>query len=721
MAEAKGKTKKEKEAKNLDVLSFDTSEKPKKGYIPEGYESAEKFLEEMRQDYELDLDFDRENRLEALDDKQFAAGEQWDPSVLEHRAGLPCLTINTVPQFIAQLVGDWRQNRRSIKVIPSEDGDVDIASIRADLVRAIENSSRASRVYDSAFESVLQCGEGAFRVSVEYAKDNVFDQDIFIRPIDDALSVVWDRMSVDPTGRDARHCFVDDMIPIREFKRKFGDEADYSGVGEKELTSLRSSGWLTQDEARVTEYWRMIEKDRLIALFEDGSVHVLDADTVEALTAKHGPPVKTRISPCLYANMHLCSGTAILGGPYEYKLNRLPIIRMSGRTVNVAGRRIRYGLVRFMKDAVRLRNFWRSVAAEQLGYAPKAQWIATAEAVEGREDDIRKGHLTRDPLMVVNDEAIIGTNIQRLDPPAPQMALLNEAQVNAQDMKDVTGIHDASLGVKSNETSGKAILARQREGDTASFTYYDNGDASILEAGDVTNQLISIVYDGTRTLRVIGEDEAIKFQRVNDPDDPGSPDLSVGGYDVALSTGASYTTRRIEAAEAMMNAVQVYPEIMQIAGDLVVKAQDWPGAQELSERLVKTIPPGLLSPEEMQQAGIQPEGPVVPPELQEEMAKMQEQLQKLHEENLMLKVKDAAKAEELKIKAYDSETLRIRALSDHEVDNNKMEMDAIAKILQTEDTREERDFQAAEKDKDRSHQAEQAKSKVKEKTSTEKS
>jgi hypothetical protein len=119
--------------------------------------------------------------------------------------------------------------------------------------------------------------------------------------------------------------------------------------------------------------------------------------------------VKSRTAPCRYAQMHLVTGFKILAGPYEWKMTRLPIIRMSGRIVSVGDRRVRFGLVRFMKDAARLRNFWRSVAAEQLGYAPKAQWIATESAVEGREDSVRKAHLTRDPLMVVNDEAIIGT------------------------------------------------------------------------------------------------------------------------------------------------------------------------------------------------------------------------------------------------------------------------------------------------------------------------
>jgi Phage P22-like portal protein len=533
-------------AEAVDVLKFDT--KPAdKDYVPEGFDSVDDFLKDMREEYQLDLDYDQNNRDEAMEDKRFTAGEHWDAEVIKQRKGLPCLVINSVPQFIAQLVGDWRESKRSVKVLPVEELDKPLADVRADLIRSIETQSRADRIYDSAFESAVQCGDGAFRVAVEYAKDDVFDQDLFIRPIDDALSVVWDRSSVDPTGRDARHCFVDDLIPAKDFNRLWPD-AKPSELSTRVYKNMQSSRWIEPDGVRVTEYWRLIDRNRLLALFEDGSVRFID-NNLDELIQKHGSPQRTRVAPCTYAQMHLVTGFDILSGPYEYRLNRLPIIRMSGRVVSVDGNRIRYGIVRFMKDSVRLRNFHRSVAAEQLGYAPKAQWIATASAVEGYEDELRKAHLTRDPLLVVSDEAVIGQNIQRLDPPKWQTALHQEAEANVQDMKDVTGIHDASLGIKSNETSGRAINARQREGDVAAITYYDNGNAAVLEAGDVINQLISQIYDGTRIIRIIGEDEKLKFLKVNDPVDPASPDLSVGRYDVALSTGASYTTRRVEAAQ----------------------------------------------------------------------------------------------------------------------------------------------------------------------------
>jgi hypothetical protein len=665
-ADAEGKATPMMSSQVTLLDGFEEKNDVPESYVPEGYDTVEEYLEDVRSSYELDIQADDENRRQAIEDKKFAAGEQWDPVVLQQRAGLPCLVINSVPQFTAQLVGDWRTNRNGVKVVPAENGDVDIASVRGDLIRAIEQDSRATRVYDSAFESMIQCGDGAFQVTVDYAADDVFDQDIKIKPIDDALQVVWDRTSIDPTGRDAAHCFINDPMPRKEFDKLYPGH-DPSTLGQTFARDLRAGGWWDDDIVRVTAHWRMIERDRLLVLFKDGAIIPLDGDEdedddLDMMISKHGEVVKTRLAPCRYAQMHLVTGFAVLSGPYEYKLDRLPVIRMVGRIVNINGRRIRHGLVRFMKDPVRLRNFWRSVAAEQLGYAPKAQWLATETAVEGREEDFRKAHLTRDPLLVYNEGS---EKPERIDPPQMQTALLNEAQINTQDMKDVTGIHDASLGINGNETSGRAIMARQREGDVASLTYYDNGNAAILEGGDVINQLIDQIYDSTRVVRVIGEDEEPKLLTINDPYDPNAIDISQGKYDVAISTGPSFTTRRVEAAEAMMQAIQVWPQLISVAGDLVAKAQDWPGAQEIGERLQKTIPPELLQGEK--DAHGQPLAPPGPtPQQVQQLTQVAQELhgqnQQLSTENEALKQKAAIEAEKNQIAMYDATTKRIEAL-----------------------------------------------------------
>lgn len=579
---------------------IDDENKAPEGYIPEGYESAEDFLTEAREEFAADAAYDRLNREAAVEDLRFVAGDQWDPLVLADREekGRPCLTINVLPQFVGQVMGDRRINETSIKVRPKKDATVEQAETRAGIIKSIEAYSRADRVYDAACEDQVTCGISNFRIDLDYAENDVFEQDIFIRHIPNPLAVIWDRMSVDTTGRDAGHVFVQDALPRKVYEKRFPKYPCPSELGDEVVNSITATGWFDKDVVRITEYWKLISRPRTVALMLDGDVKDvtdLDPTSYEAQLwrdPRTGQP-RIRKTTRTYAQMHLITGFAILEGPYEIPLTRLPIIKVEGRVVRVGDDRVRYGLVRFAKDAQRLKNYWRSVSAEILAMAPKAQWIAPDDAVDGREDDFRDAHVSGDPLLIFNKNASAAP--QRVDPAQANNAVLQEAAMNQQDIKDTTGIQDASLGTRSNEVSGKAIQARQREGDVATVIYHDNLNASIMEGGDVINQLIPIAYDTPRTLRVIGDDDKHKLVKVNDPNDENSPDITSGKYDVSIETGPSYTTQRLEAAEAMMNAIQVAPQLMQIAGDLIVKAQDWPGAQEIAERLHKTIPQNLLS------------------------------------------------------------------------------------------------------------------------------
>lgn len=568
-------------------------------YVPEGYADANEFLTYCRDTYDADAAYDRKNREAALDDLRFIAGEQWDPTVRaeRERQGRPCLQTNVLPTFIGQVIGDRRINSTTIKVRPKKDATVEMADTRAGIIKSIEAYSRAERVYDATCEMQVSCGIGNFRIDLDYATDDVFDQDIFIRTIPNPLAVIWDRLSVDPTGRDAKHCFVQDTMPRKEFEKRWPDQTP-SDMGDGMASTLLANGWFDKDNVRITEYWCMIEKDRRIALMIDGKIEdVTDQDPAEYTPRLWMDPTtnkpRIRMAPRQYAQMHLITGFAILDGPYEVPLTRLPIIRAEGRMVPVGDDRVRYSLIRNAKDNQRLMNYADSVMAETISLSPKAQWFAPFDAVEGREDDFREGHRSGDPLLIFNPNA--SSPPQRVEPPAFPAAWAQLSQMNFQKIKDTTGLYDASLGQRSNEISGRAIQARQREGDVATVIYHDNLNAAIMEGGDVVNQLIPIAYDTVRTLRVIGPDDKHKLVKVNDPNDNESPDITSGKYDVSLETGPSYTTQRQEAADSMMQALQVAPQIMQVAGDLIVKAQDWPGAEEISERLKKTIPPQLLS------------------------------------------------------------------------------------------------------------------------------
>ena len=601
--------------------------------LPDGYDSEDDFIAEARERFSAAESYDRDNRDAAVDDLKFLAGDQWDPvtQAARIRQGRPCLTINQLPQFVAQVVGDIRINRPSIKVRPAEDGDEDVAEVRQGLIRAIEQQNRAQNTYAAAGQMQTACGIGNFRIGLDYAGDETFDRDITISLIPDPLAVVWDPLSVEPTGKDARYCFVIDEMPKKDFEAKYPDHTPNT-LGDYPKDS---SGWFQKDVVRVTEYWVVKETPVEMHQLSDGSVvkgAKPDPKKLPLGVTVLQSRAAVRRSVCLY----IISGTEILEGPIELPIQRVPVFRCEGWTLTVEGRRHRWGLIRFAKDAARLKNYDRSVMAETLALQPKAVWGGPQSAVEGREDKIRNAHRSGDPLIVWND----GTQgLQRIDPPPFPAALMQSSEMHAQDIKDVTGIHDASLGAQGNETSGKAIMARDRQGDVATYIYPDNLKEAISECGRVINDLIPVVYDTARTIRILGDDEAPVVKRVNDPMHPDSIDLNVGKYDVVVETGPSYSTKRVEAAESMMQFVQAVPQAAAACADLIAQAQDWPKAEAIAERLKKLLPANLQDPPSTPEEAAQAQQAAQQQQMQQGMAMDAAQSE------LALKRAQAAKAE----------------------------------------------------------------------------
>lgn len=608
--------------------------KEKKPRHPDDFESEHDFLAHVRKTFDADLEADEQNRQESIEDARFVAGEQWDAAVRQRRAAAnkPTLTINRLPAYVAQLVGNRRLNETGIRVQPDSGGDKKVAEVREGLIRSIQKNSRAQHAYDTAFQQVVIGGLGNFQVHLDYAHDDVFEQDIRIAAIPNPLSVVWDRSSVDPIGSDAEHVFVVDMLPRDEFKRRY-PKAE-AGEWNADLTSSRHGYGNTAEGVQVLSFWRMRSKQRTVALLRNGAVEdVTDLPPEEwfdaVATGSSGEPLVRDVQR-KYAQLYLCSSHDILAGPYDLPVQRLPVFRVPGWELFIEGDRIRWGMVRFLRDPQRLHNYWRSTIAEKLVGAPKAKWIAADTSVEGREQQWRESHLSDDPLLVWNANS--GQPPQRQLPVDMESALIQEAGLASQDIRDVSNIHEASLGMQSNEVSGRAIMARQRVGEVGTVIYDDNLNAAIEECGKVINHLIPFVYDTPRTVKVLGADlRTEQLVRVNDEADPDSIDITYGKYSATVTTGPSYTTRRVESREEMMAMVNAMPQTMAVAADKIVEAQDWPGAEEIARRLRTQLPAGMVSEADMDEAQLQ----------QQQAAAQQAQAQaELQQQFLQLEIAD---------------------------------------------------------------------------------
>ena len=631
-----------------------------------------------------------ESREDENDDLKFYAGSpdncwQWPADVLATRGAVqgqtinarPTLTINKLPQHVRQVTNDQRQNRPGAKVIPVDsNADVEIAEIFNGMIRHIEYISDADVAYDTACENQVAYGEGYIRLLTEYCDDNTFDQDIKIGRIRNSFSVYMDPTMQDPTGADAKWCFVTEDLTRDEYERMYPDSAPITtlqslGVGDQSI-----SNWLNEDTVRIADYY-YIDYDRAtLNLYPGNATAFAGTPEDKQLKAFYGKPIKSRESDRPKVRYCKINGYEILE-QREWVGKWIPVIRIIGNEFEVDGRLYVSGLVRNAKDAQRMYNYWVSQEAEMLALAPKAPFIGYGGQFEGYEDKWKTANTQNWPYLEVNPDVTDGQGAvlplpQRAQPPMASSGLLQAKAGAAEDIKSTTGQYNASLGMGSNERSGKAILARQREGDVGTYHYGDNLARGVRHIARQLVDIIPKIYDTQRIARIIGEDGETKMVKIN-PDQPQPVNKivneqgiviekiynpGVGKYDVVATTGPGYATKRQEALEAMAQLLQGNPQLWQVAGDLFVKNMDWPGAQEMSKRFAKTIDPKLMSDGEDN-----PALAAAQQQMQAMGAEMEQMYQMLQNVSKSMEAQDMKRKDyEAEIKAYQAETQRISAV-----------------------------------------------------------
>jgi len=559
------------------------------------------------------IDADRDNREEALDDLQNLSGMQWPESTKSAREAenRPCLTINRLPQFARQVTGDIRAMNPAINILPGDGEATDeVAEIIEGLVRQIQYKSDASSVYEGAAESAAQCGMGHFRIRTDYEDDVSFNQEILIERIHNPFSVHTDPNARMATREDAEWRFIVETMGKDEFEDAYpGKQA--VDVDNDDLTNGLEH-WREGDEVQVAEYFWREPHTVKIGLLPSGQIVENPVAPMNVIKARTVTKYKV-----MWAKI---SGKDVLEGPQELPCQYIPIVSVVGEELHVGTDVIRTSVIRFAKDPQRLYNYWRSAQTEMIALQPKAPYLVTPKQIAGFETFWNEANDANRPYLPYNPDEKAGQP-SRVPPPIPSSGMMQEVMTAAEDMKATTGVYDASLGGRSNETSGVAIRQRQMESDVSTSIYSDNMAKAITYAGRIIVDMIPKVYDTARILRITGKDDTQKQVAVNVPqmtmDGPiVANDLTTGKYNVKVAVGPNYSTRRQEAAESMISFVQAFPAAAPIVGDLIATNMDWPGADQFAERLKKTLPPEFRDAEEM-----------TPEQQQQMQAAMQEQAQ----------------------------------------------------------------------------------------------
>lgn len=628
-----------------------------------------KILLRGRKCYKLASEADDENRRLARADIRFVnvPGAQWDDNMKKRRGKRPCLEFNKLRINGKKVINEIRANRPAIKVRATQGGTKEIADIYDGLIRNIWAESKGDNVVDNAAEYQVDGGMGAWRVTTQYSDDTAFDQDIRIEGFKSPFSLHCDPNCQDPLKRDAEYWLVESRIPNGQFDDKYpkAKRVNFSGDG----TDVEEDDWQNEETTRVCEYWYKEPYDKEIWLVEflrpDGSKKTITVDstadeapgTKQAIAAGQARMVRTRKARCHRIMMVIMSGDAILEGPKEWAGSKFPFVIVYGEYKVIDGKFKWWGLHRFAKDAQQSYNTSRTAIDETIHQAPKSKFWASPEMAKGNIEQWAQSHDENLPALIANpDPKFPGMFPQRMGGADVPVALIQQATVSAQDIRDVSGLHEASFGEESGEKSGIALARKQNQAQIVTYNFPDNIAKAIELTGEILIDLIPEIYDAERELRILGEDGAEDYVKVNQlvpgpPDENGMPttvrvnDLSTGSYDVTVTAGPSFATLRQESAELYS---QLYPPdspMYPFVADLIAKAQDLPYSDKVAKRLLLAAPPAVQQQES--------EGKSMPPEVMAAMARVDQQSQMVAQQSQLVQ-KAAQEVEQSKADASAS-------------------------------------------------------------------
>jgi len=655
--------------------------------MSENEEQTESVVEEAKERYEIAKTAFSASRTQSIEDTKFYLGDsdngwQWPQNIALQRSTIerrPCLTINITAQHVNQIVNTIRENPPSGKIMPVDDfADKKTAEILSDLVRNTQATSNADDIHNIAIEHAIAGGEGYWRVVTEYESESSFDQVIRIKPILDPGMVYIDPFTKELDKSDAEWGFVFEDITKDECRRMWPD------IDVKSWTDDKVRGWVKEDTVRVADYYCVEFISDTLYQLPDGTAEYESKLPPEILVQLKemvaSGELRTRPAKRKQWRMHKLVGNH--DEPIEttdWVGSILPIIQVIGKELMVNGEVIKKGLVRDLKDPARMVNYAYSATVESIALQNKIPYIAPADAIEGYEqkwDQANIQNLAYLPYNHVDDAGNPIPKPERQQPAVLPTAQIQLLQLSVEQMRAASGQQAANFGNRSEASSGIGIQRLKMQGEVATYHFIDALNRALKYEVRVILELICSgkILDTKRVVRVMGIDGEAKHatldpnhqeaytehQGINQEDIQKIFNPTIGTYDVIIETGPSFMTKRLEGSQQLSQMATGNPQMMQVAGDLIMKSMDVPYADQIAERMKKMLPPQL-----------QDEKPGdLPPQVQQAMQQASEHIQQ--QDQIIAQMQEALKQakdkeedddRKLDIEAYKAETERMVKLS----------------------------------------------------------
>lgn len=548
----------------------------------------EKLLAEIRERFDYAQDCWKDIRDEAKTDMDYVSGNPWPPEEKKKRvdAGRPCLSMDELNQYTNQLINDIRQNKRAVRVVPRGYGANDkTAELRGDLIREIEYKSNAQSAYACGFENMCNRSYGGWKIVRRYVNEKSFEQEIRIVRIPNPDSSYPDPDSKEADYSDAKYWFLLDLIPRKEYKKKYPKAkiTDFDGDHIK-----TAPNWIKEDQIQVAEYWRveitvrnLLEvkgpDGKPLTMFEDE----LPDDVDVAKLRKQKQILNERESEQRKIVQYITNGVEILEKlpqPGKY----IPIVWLTGKELYIndgsGPKRYLMSLIRLARDPQMMVNYCRTSEAELIGMTPKVPHKGVVGQFHNPEQ-WQAANTT--PVAFLEYNAITeATGATVLGPPqredyTPQIEPLELAAESARRaIQAATGLSALPTNAQRlNDKSGVALKQIDANEDRGSFHFIDNYKMALEYSGRIINDLIPCVYDSPREIGMRNAKDEHRTEKINqkfsnDKGEECTYNMTVGEHEVTISTGPSFQSERDASNEFVDTMV---PELEGLQLDPVVK------------------------------------------------------------------------------------------------------------------------------------------------------
>lgn len=569
--------------------------------------TANPVIETALERFKLAAESENNWRMNCLDDLDFSIGNQWPLTIstIREKDGRPCLVMDQIQQSIRLVCNQYRQQPPAITVSPVGDGaDVETADIIQGIVRHIEVNCDAQVTYEKTHEGMVRTGFHSCRILSDYVDDDSEDQEVVIEWIKNAFAVYW---QPGVPQEKARWCFIVVDLPRDTYKAEYPD-SDLATSSDWTSTGNQPPEWVNKEYIRVAEYFEVVD--------------------IERKGKRPGKKVVWR---------KITSYETLEGGDEGRTIpgTSIPVFTAYGDDIDVDGKRYVAGLVRNAKGPQRQYNYMVSGATELVSLAPKSPWIAAEGQLSGREVQWEQSNIRNFAVLQYKQVDVGGKPApppQRMTAEPPIQGIAQMIGQASNDLKASLGLYDPSRGQGSVDQSGKAIQSLQQQGNVATLNYSDNMSRMLKRLGKCLLEWMKVVYDEPRVQRIINPDSTVKHVIIHNgedqeeaaqklaqttaqqnappapPQQPGAPavtptpqqimkiyDIGVGRYDVVISVGPTYQSKRQEAVATQMDLLKALPpQQAAITTDLLVRNMDIPQASEIADRIKKTLPPNIV-------------------------------------------------------------------------------------------------------------------------------